>query len=164
MEKKGKTKQRFLQIFIAVVLVMIAVLVEMIGIHPEGIYYYQTKGYRQFQIGREKKAVLWQINLEKAIREIRACDPDIRVIKKDRKRIELSRDLQASDIWMCYDRTGKQFLFVFKDGKLNRLLIQRLRSGNKNGLPIFKDCRPEDVRSLDAYLATQTQLQVYGKD
>lgn len=149
------------QVLIAVIFVGIAVIVETTGMHPTGVYVYSHKGYKDFQIDCTKSELLRQINLQKTIRKIRTCGPESKVVKSSRRKLQLVSSLAASDVWICYDRTGKQFLFVFEAGKLKTILLQRLRFGDKQGLELFDICQPEQIRHLDQYLENQTMLKVY---
>jgi len=161
MEKKSKTKQRMLQVSFGICLIIFAVLIEFVAIHPSGIYSYARKGYKEFQIGFSKKNVLKKINKRKAIRAIRVCEPDNIFELKSRKLFELEEDLVLSDYWVCHDRTGKDFLFLFKNDALDRILLQRLRLGKKETSILFSQCNPEIFKNIDNYLATLEKLDVF---
>lgn len=163
MAKKVK-RQWGLRILLAVVLLTIAVLVETIGMHPSGIYYYSQNGYKEFGIGDEKARVLRQINFHKTIRSIITCSPDSIVEKVSRRKLEMSQALMESDIWICRDKTGKAYFFRFEDQKLTLLLIQRLRFWEKEGSKLFSDCSVLKDIGIEHYLNTEETLTVYNKD
>ncbi len=150
-----------LQLSMAVILIAVAVMVEFVGMHPTGIYSYRHKGYKDFQIGLSKSSVLKQINLQKTMRQIKTCGPDGMIAKTSRKKLKMVEQLSASDRWISFDRTGKEFLFIFKEDKLVRVFIQRLRFGNKQGSVLFSDCTVVKTSDLDEYLETTETLPVY---
>jgi len=161
MEMKRKTKQRILQISFGICLIIFALLIELVAIHPSGIYSYAQKGYKEFQIGFSKENVLKKINKRKTIRTIRVCEPDKTFELKSRKLFELEEDLALSDYWICHDRTGKDFLFLFKDGILERILLKRLRLGKKETSILFSQCNLEIFKEIDNYLTTREKLKVF---
>jgi len=73
----------------------------------------------------------------------------------------MGQDLVVSDFWICHDRTGKDFLFLFKDGALEKILLQRLRFGKKGGSILFSQCNPEILKDIDNYLSTRETLKVF---
>ena len=156
-----KTKQRILQISFGAGLIVFAFLIELIAVHPSGIYSYTKKGYKEFKIGFSKEKVLKNINKQKTIRKIKVCDPDRIFELKSRNPFKMKEDLASSDFWFCHDRTGKDFLFVFKDEILERILLQRLRLGKKEGSNLFFQCDPEILKDIDTYLAGQEKLDVF---
>ena len=161
MKKKGKAKQRILQASFGIGLILFVVLIELIAVHPSGIYSYTQQGYKEFKIGLSKEKVLKKINKRKTIRTIRVCGPD-RVFKlKSRKLFEMEENLVLSDYWICPDRTGKNYLFLFKDEILERVLLQRLRFGKKEGSILFSQCNPELLNDMDNYLSTREKLKVF---
>ena len=161
MGKERKAKQRRLQIFLGVGLIFFAFLIEMVAVHPSGIYSYTRKGYKEFKIGLSKEAVLKKINRRKTIRTIRVCESDKVFELRSRKLFEMGQDLVVSDFWICHDRTGKDFLFLFKDGALEKILLQRLRFGKKGGSILFSQCNPEILKDIDNYLSTRETLKVF---
>ena len=161
MKTEKRQKQLLLRISFAVTLLVVALAVEFIGMHPTGIYDYQIKGYKAFHIGLPKQAVLRQINLTKTIRQVRTCEPESISIKDSRKKLVLSSAMAAADIWISHDRTGKDFLFIFKDDVLDRVLLQRLRFGKKPGSELFRNCGAIRPGDLDSYLKTKETLKVY---
>jgi len=161
MKKEKKKTQWVLRLSFAVALIVIAVLIETIGMHPTGIYSYSTQGYKDFQIGLSKQGVLRQINLQKTMRKVNTCNPDAVIEKTSRKKLQMDDNLTASDTWMSYDRTGKQVLFFFKNGNTHRILIQRLRFGKTDGSPLFSGCTAAQVEDLDNYLKTEEKLSVF---
>jgi len=161
MEKKRKATQRKLQLFMGICLILLAFLIEMVAVHPSGIYSYTQKGYKEFKIGLLKEQVLKKINKRKAIRTIRACEPARVFELKSRKLFMMEEDLVLSDFWVCHDRTGKDFLFFFKNGTLEKVLLQRLRFGKKEGSVLFSQCSPEILKDIDNYLATLEKLDVF---
>ena len=161
MIKERKTKQKILQVLFGVVLIIFIVLIEFVAIHPSGIYSYTKQGYKEFKIGFSKDRLLKKINHHKSIRTIRACDPDRHFELKSRKPFELKKDLALSDSWICHDRTGKNFLFLFKEGILKRILLQRLRFGGKEDSILFSRCNSEILKEIDTYLATREKLKVF---
>jgi hypothetical protein len=163
-KKIDKKKQRMWQVFLALVLVVMAVLIESVGMHPKGIYVYRHNGYQDFRIGLSKEQVLRQINLQKTIRGIKTCDPASMSLKSSRRKLEMTASLSGADTWICHDRTGKDYLFVFMEGRLNTLLVQRLRFGKTDGSPLFAGCRPDLTGNLDHYLETGEALKVFVKD
>ncbi|MCF6247728.1 MAG: hypothetical protein L3J69_10235 [Desulfobacula sp.] len=164
MKKEKKTKQWVLRLSFATCLIVLAVLIETIGMHPTGIYSYTNEGYKDFQIGLSKKGVLRQINLQKTMRAIQTCRPVAVLKKTSRKKLKMNDNLDSSDIWVSYDRTGKQFLFFFKGANLKRILIQRLRFGKKKGSALFLDCTAARIKDIDHYLKTQEKLNVFLGD
>jgi hypothetical protein len=161
MEKTRKTKQRILQVSFGVGLIFFAFLIELVAIHPSGIYSYSQKGYKEFKIGLSKQKVLKNINKRKTIRTIRICDPHRIFELHSRKLFKMEADLISSDFWLCHDRTGKDFLFLFKNQILGRILIQRLRFGKKQGSVLFSNCNSEWFKDIDIYLTRQEKLSVY---
>lgn len=161
MTQKQKNKQRILRVAIAVILVAVALLVEFVGMHPAGIYTYRYRGYKDFQIGLSKQAVLQQINRVKTIRTVKTCDPAWTYTRNSRKKLTMNAHLSGADIWICHDRTGKDFLFVFDGDEVRKLLIQRLRFGKKQGSALFSDCRVISANDLSTYLETVETLPVY---
>lgn len=164
MEKKSKKRQRILQVSLAAALLFVAVMVEFVGMHPEGIYVYRQQGYKNFQIGISKEAVLYQVNIQKTIRRIQTCDPESQSKKDSRRKLQMTSSLTASNVWLCEDRTGKDYLFVFNENRLERVLLQRLRFGKKKGSILFSECRPGLIKDLDNYLETEEAGPVYFKD
>ncbi len=162
--KKEKKEQWKLRLSLAVLLIIMVVLIETIGMHPTGIYTYSNEGYKNFQIGLSKQGVLRQINLKKTMRTLKTCGPDSVLKKNSRKKLKIDDNLLASNIWISEDRTGKQFLFVFKDGNTQRILLQRLRYGKKNGSPLFSSCIAARIDDIDHYLKTQEKLKVFIGD
>lgn len=163
-KKIDKKKQRMWQILLAVVLVIMAVLIEFVGMHPKGIYLYRQKGYKDFQIGLSKARVLRQINLEKTIRYVRTCDPESKSVKSSRRKLIMTDGLEHSDAWICHDRTGKELLFIFESDRLEKIVLQRLRFGKKQGSKLFSGCRSDLLANLDHYLEAEETLPVYLKD
>ena len=108
-----------------------------------------------------KQRLLKKINKRKTIRTIRTCDPDKLFQLKSRKVFEMEAGLASSDFWLCQDRTGKDFLFVFKGGILERILFQRLRLGKKEGSILFSQCNLEIFKGIDYYLTSQKKLKVF---
>ncbi len=161
MKNKGKAKQRILQVSFGIGLILFVVLIELLAVHPSGIYSYTQQGYKEFRIGLSKEKVLKKINRRKTIRTIRVCDPDRVFELKSRKLFEMEENLASSDYWLCPDRTGKNFLFLFKDEILVRVLLQRLRFGKKEGSILFVQCNPEILNNMDNYLATREKLNVF---
>lgn len=160
-KKKDKKKQRLLQISFAGVLLILAVGIEFVGMHPSGIYTYEKEGYKDFRIGLSKQDVLRQVNLTKTIRSVKTCDPESLTRKESRRKLLLSDLMVEADIWICHDRTGKTYLFMFNDDGLERILLQRLRFSNKQGSVLFSQCRADLLKDLDHYLATKETLRVY---
>ena len=150
-----------MQIFLGIGLIFFAFLIEMVAVHPSGIYSYTRKGYKEFKIGLLKEAVLKNINKRKTIRTIRVCESDKVFELKSRKLFEMEKDLILSDFWICHDRTGKDFLFLFKDETLEKILLQRLRFGKKDGSILFSQCNPEILKDIDNYLVTREKLDVF---
>ena len=161
MEKEKKSKQRLLQLSFGIGLIIFALLIELLAVHPSGIYSYAQQGYKEFQIGFSKKQVLKKINKRKTIRTIKVCDPDRVFELKSRKLFEMEDDLLSSDFWICPGRTGKDFLFLFKDGILERILLQRLRFGEKEESILFSQCNLEIFKNIDNYLTTREKLEVF---
>jgi hypothetical protein len=161
MKKKGKAKQRILQASFGIGLILFVVLIELVAVHPSGIYSYTQKGYKEFKIGFSKEKVLKKINKRKTIRTIRVCVPDRVFELKSRRLFEMEADMASSDYWLCPDRTGKNFLFLFKDEILERILLQRLRFWKKEGSVLFSHCNPDLLNDMDNYLATREKLQVF---
>lgn len=161
MTPQTRTKQRVLQISFGLGLIFIAFLIELLAIHPSGIYSYTQKGYKAFQIGLSKEGVLEQINHQKTIRTIQTCDPEGLWELKSRKGFEMKPDLASSDAWICHDRKSRDFLFFFNQGALDRILVQRLRFGKKPGSILFSGCRPEILKDIDNYLATREKLALF---
>jgi len=161
MGEKTKTKQRILQISFGAGLILFAFLIELMAVHPSGIYSYTQKGYKEFKIGLSKERVLKNINKQKTIRKIKVCNPDQVFELKSRHLFKMEEDLVSSDFWLCHDRTGKDFLFVFKDEILERVLLQRLRFGKKKGSSLFFQCDPEILKDIDTYLADREKLKVF---
>ena len=156
-----KQKQRILQISFGLCLIILVLLIEYIAVHPHGIYSYAQQGYKEFKIGFSKKDVLKKINKRKAIRTIRVCEPDNLFELKSRKLFDLNADLALSDYWICHDRTGKDFLFIFKDDILERILLQRLRFGKKQTSILFSQCNLEIFKNIDNYLTTREKMDVF---
>jgi len=161
MKNKGKTKQRILQASFGIGLILFAVLIEFLAVHPSGIYSYTQQGYKEFKIGLSKEKVLKKINKQKTIRTIRVCDPDRVFELKSRKPFEMEEEMTLSNYWLCFGRTGKNFLFLFKDELLERVLLQRLRFGKKEGSILFVQCNPEFLNDMDHYLTTREKLDVF---
>ena len=105
--------------------------------------------------------MLKKINKRKTIRTIKVCDPDRVFELKSRKLFEMEDDLLSSDFWICPGRTGKDFLFLFKDGILERILLQRLRFGEKEESILFSQCNLEIFKNIDNYLTTREKLDVF---
>jgi hypothetical protein len=161
MEKGKNTNQRILQLSCGLCLIFFVMLIELVGVHPSGIYSYSQKGYKEFEIGLSKEEILKKINKRKAIRAIRICDPDRMFELKSRKRFGMEKDLVSSNYWICHDRTGKDFLFLFKGNILERILVQRLRFGKRNGSVLFSRCNPELLKDMDHYLAFREKSAVF---
>jgi len=161
MEKQRNVKQTLLQLSFGIGLIFFAVLIELLAVHPSGIYSYTQKGYNEFKIGVSKEQVLKKINRQKAIRTIKTCDPDNVFELQSRKLFKMEEDLLSSDFWICPGRTGKDFLFLFKDGFLDRILLQRLRFGKKEKSTLFSQCSPERLKEIDKYLNAQEKLSVF---
>jgi hypothetical protein len=161
MKKKQKSKQRMLQASFGIGLILFAALIELVAIHPSGIYYYSKDGYKEFLMGDTKEQVLKKVNKRKTIRIIKSCDPDAVFELKSRKLFEMDENLKASNYWICNDRTGKDFLFLFKDGNLEKVLLQRLRFQKKKGSILFSRCNPEVLKDVDGYLANREILKVF---
>ncbi|MCD4720478.1 MAG: hypothetical protein K8S13_11565 [Desulfobacula sp.] len=162
MKKKGKAKQRILQASFGIGLILFVVLIELVAVHPSGIYSYTQQGYKEFKIGLSKEKVLKKINKRKTIRTIRVCDPDRVFELKSRRLFEMEVNLASSDYWLCPDRTGKNFLFLFRDEILERILLQRLRFGKKKeGSILFSQCNPEIINDVEKYLTTIEKLKVF---
>ena len=161
MRKDRKITQRILQVSLGMGLVFFAFLIEWLAIHPSGIYSYSQKGYQQFDMGLSKPAVLEKINHQKTIRTLQVCDPDRVFSLKSRKGFEMEDSLASADYWICHDRTGKDFLFVFENQVLVRILIQRLRYGKNKGSVLFRQCQSKILNDLDAYLLTRETLKVF---
>lgn len=161
MKKQSKSKQRALQASFGIGLIIFALLIELVAIHPSGIYSYTREGYKEFKIGFSKEAVLKRINKHKSIRAIRTCDPDRVIELTSRRLFKMGEDLLSSDVWTCEDRTGKNFLFVFKAGVLERVVLQRLRLGTKEGSILFSTCSQDFLSDMDDYLAKRERLTVF---
>ncbi|NOX34239.1 MAG: hypothetical protein GXP56_10980 [Deltaproteobacteria bacterium] len=161
MGKKRKSKQRILQISFGVSLIFVAILIEFLAVNPSGIYSYTQEGYKEFKIGLSKEKVLKKINKRKAIRTIRVCDPEKVFVLKSRKPFEMEDAMASSDSWFCLDRTGKIFLFLFKDGNLERLLLLRLNFWKDEGSILFSDCNPVLLNDIDNYLFFRETLSVF---
>ncbi len=159
-----KKEQWKLRLSLAALLIIMAVLIETIGMHPTGIYSYTNEGYKDFKIGLSKQGVLRLINLQKTMRTIKTCGPDAVLKKTSRKKLKMDGNLAGSNIWISHDRTGKQFLFFFKDGNTRRILLQRLRFGKKDGSPLFSDCIADQIKDIDHYLETKEKLRVFLRD
>lgn len=161
MEKEKKSKQRILQASFGIGLIVFVLLIETLAVHPSGIYSYTHQGYKDFKIGFPKKIILKKINRQKSIRTIMVCDPDRIFELKSRKPFKMEEELATSDYWICPGRTGKDFLFLFKKGVLERVLLQRLRFGKKEGSILFSRCNPELIKDLDNNLLTRETLKVF---
>jgi hypothetical protein len=161
MKKKEKTKQIILQVSFGICLILFAVLIEFVAIHPPGIYYYSKDRYKEFFMGDSKEQVLKKINKRKTIRIIKACGPDAVFELKSRKLFEMDEYLKASNYWICNDRTGKDFLFLFREGSLEKVLLQRLRFQKKNGSILFSQCSSEVLKDVDAYLTDMETLKIF---
>lgn len=161
MKKAGRTKQRVLQISFGLGLIGLAFLIELLAVHPSGIYSYVQKGYKEFTIGLSKQVVLERINQRKTIRTIKVCDPEQIFGLKSRKGFEMQPYLALADFWICQDRTGKDFLFLFEHGNLKRILVQRLRWGGKKGSILFSRCPPDWFKDIDTHLASREKLNIF---
>jgi len=161
MKKKGKGKQRLLQASFGIGLIVFVVLIELVAVHPSGIYSYTQQGYKEFKIGFSKEKVLKKINKRKAIRAIRVCGPDRVFELKSRRGFEMEEAMVLSDYWLCSDRTGKKFVFLFKNEILERILLQRLRFKKKEVSVLFVQCNPEFLNGMDNYLANREKLNVF---
>ncbi len=161
MEKQRQAGQKMLQVSFGIGLIIFAFLVELLAVHPSGIYSYSQKGYKAFKIGLSKDRVLKKINKQKTLRVIKVCDPQKVIKLKSRKPFQMQEALLSSDFWICPGRKGKDFLFLFKDGALDRILLQRLRFGKKEGSLIFSQCKPDKIKDIDSYLMTQEKLKVF---
>lgn len=161
MKKEKKVKQRILQVFLGICLIFFAFLIELVAVHPSGIYSYSRQGYKEFKIGLSKEQVLKKINKRKTIRTIRVCDPEQVFELKSRKLFEMEEELTLSNYWICHDRTGKDFLFLFKNETLERILLLRLRFGKKQDSILFFQCNPEILKDIEKYLTTQETLKVF---
>ncbi|MBU1341050.1 MAG: hypothetical protein KKE44_06145 [Proteobacteria bacterium] len=161
MKKERKKKQRILQVSFGLGLILLVVLIELLAVHPSGIYSYSQNGYKEFQIKFSKEQVLKKINKQKNIRTIRVCDPDRVFVLTSRKPFEMQEQLAASNTWICHGRTGLDFLFLFKKNLLERILVQRLRFGKKEVSILFTQCNPEILKEIDTYLATREKLSVF---
>lgn len=162
MGKKTKTNQRMLQVSFGVGLIFLVLLIDLVAVHPSGIYSYSRDGFKNFRIGASRAAVLKEINRQKAIRIIRTCGPDQVFELTSRKGFVLEQGLAAAPVWICHDRTGKDFLFVFKADLLERIFLQRLRYWKKQGSLLFSQCDPGILKNIDAYLTLQEKLPVYS--
>jgi hypothetical protein len=158
---KEKTKQRMLQISFGLGLILFAVLIELVAIHPSGIYYYSKDRYKEFLMGDTKEQVLKKINKRKTIRIIKTCGPEAVFELKSRKLFEMDEYLKASDYWICNDRTGKDFLFLFRAGSLEKVLLQRLRFQKKKGSILFSRCNREVIKDVDTYLINTEILKTF---
>ena len=118
-------------------LIFFAFLIEMVAVHPSGIYSYTRQGYKEFKIGLLKEEVLKKVNKRKTIRTIRVCESDKVFELKSRKVFEMEKALVLSDFWICHDRTGKDFLFFFKDETLEKYCFKDCGSGKRTGLFFF---------------------------
>lgn len=162
MEKKEKGRQTILRLAFGISILAFALIIEMVAIHPSGLYSYTQKdGYREFDMGISKAQVLKRINKRKTLREIKTCNPEKFLLRTTRKGIELAENLLTSDFWFAYDRTGKIFLFVFKDNHLAHVLIQRLRFGKMQGSVLFSSCDEDKLYNLDQYLEKNESLSVF---
>ncbi len=164
METAKPSKQTALRILFGLGVIALVFLVEVFGLHPTGIYSYSSTGYKDFEIGMSRDEVLDSINLNRSIRTIRACFPEEVFHLTDRQFFELSLSLLESDYWICYDRRGSDYLFVFNGGVLERILIQRLRLFNDGPLPLFEHCENSRLSDIDSYLSEQDRLKVFFKD
>ncbi len=162
-ENQKKNKQTGLRILFAVVMIALIFLVEMVAIHPTGIYSYKG-GYKQFEAGISKEKVLRHINYKTTIRTIRACEPAFVLQKTSRKKLELSPELASSDHWICYDRKGVDYLFRFREDKLESVILQRIRFGKKDFSKLFTQCDPMILKNIDLYLENQDKFKVFYKD
>ena len=69
--------------------------------------------------------------------------------------------LKVSDYWICNDRTGKDFLFLFRAGSLEKVLLQRLRFPKKKGSILFSRCNHEVIKDVDTYLINKEILKIF---
>lgn len=162
MGKKEKGRQTILRVAFGISILAFALLIEMVAIHPSGLYSYTQKdGYGEFDMGISKAQVLKRINKRKTLREIKTCNPEKFLLRTTRRGIELAENLLASDFWFAYDRTGGIFLFVFKDNHLAHVLIQRLRFGKMQGSILFSSCDEDKLYNLDQYLEKNESLSVF---
>ncbi len=89
------------------------------------------------------------------------CEPDAVFELKSRKLFEMDENLKTSNYWICNDRTGKDFLFLFKDEALEKVLLQRLRFQKKHGSILFSRCNSEVLKDIDGYLANRETLKIF---
>jgi len=161
MKKDKKIKQRLLQAFFGIGLIIFVLLIEFLAVHPSGIYSYVNQGYKEFKIGLSKEKVLKRINKRKSIRTIKVCNPDRIFELKSRKLFQLENELVSSDCWICPGRTGMDFLFLFEKGALKQVLLQRLRFGKKENSILFSRCNPELIKNIHDYLSRKETLKVF---
>ncbi len=157
-------KQTALRITFGMGVIILVFLIEIFGLHPTGIYSYATTGYKSYTIGLKKDEVLRLINQNRSIRTMRACDPTKVYRLTSRKGFEFTDDLAQSDHWICYDKRGSDFLFIFKQNRLSRILIQRIRLGRKDPSLIFTRCNPIVVENVDTLLKNQYHYKVFYKN
>lgn len=161
MEQRTKTNQRLLQISFGVGLIFFALVIERLAVHPPGIYSYCLQGFKDFRIRDSKAEVLKKINRRKTIRAIRACEPENFFELTSRKPFVLSPELFSSNIWICRERNGKDFLFVFRQDALERVLVQRPGPQKKQGSILFTQCNPHILKDIDTYLAVRETMAVF---
>lgn len=162
MKERKQLNQRVLQLLFGLGLIVFVIFIEFIAIHPPGIYSYTQRGYKAFAIGLSKANLLQKINKKKTIRTIQVCNPDGLFELTSRRHFQLENDMISSDSWICRDKTGKIFMFLFKDGRLERVLLQRLRFFKNQGSVLFDQCRPDLLADMDSYLDTQEKLTVFS--
>lgn len=164
MEDDKNKSQTALRITFGLGVILLVFMIEIFGIHPSGIYSYSKTAYKEYQIGMSKEEILAVINQNRSIRTMRLCDPVAFFHLTSRNPFIMKPELAASDHWICYDRRGNDILLLFKDQRLERILIQQLRLGNTKRSPLFTQCDPLILKNMDLYLESQKDLKVFYKD
>lgn len=154
-----KTRQRLYQFGFAILVICLILVLERGVQEPSGVYSYTSQGYKGFEIGMTRAAVLKEVNRVKSIRSIMTCGPERVFPLTSRRNFDLAPALAQSWIWICQDKKNRAFVFRFKGNRLEQVL--RVNRGKEP--PLFDQCPPGQglYTDLDRYLRTQTRFRVF---
>lgn len=142
----------------ALLVICLIFILERVVQEPHGVYSYSSQGYKGFEIGMTRTALLKEINRVKSIRSIQTCGPEKFFPLASRRDFDLAPSLAQSRIWICQDKKNRAFVFRFKDSRLEQVL----RVNRGKGPPLFDQCPPgQNSHDLDRYLRTQTRFPVF---
>ncbi|MCG8563546.1 MAG: hypothetical protein MI747_00520 [Desulfobacterales bacterium] len=137
-------RQRLLQIGMGLGLLVLAFLVEMVAVPPDGIHIYGpgSKGPKGLIPGFSREESLAAVNGIKSIRILESCAPHSDISLTSREPFAMTPELARARAWICRSRKGSPMHLIFQEDRLAQVIVLRTGWGKADDIAFMESCFP----------------------